>query len=234
TLLQPTLRTHCERIKASVKKRHSRNKVFVYRRFNQEVDETAYNLIMTGEEKRFGVIDCNQKPSVRHLQELFDSTETNVIIMPVFDTEYAGGLIDQLRSEFPDYRFEVFGMPTWGNRAFIKRNEELINIAFSYTTPFYFDKTTASGKMLSDRYSETFGGTPNEWVFRGYETFLWYAGLLEKFGVVFNSRVNDFNTAIFTEYNIKPARDGSKNFLYNENQHLYLYRYQAGSYVVEH
>jgi len=179
------------------------------------------------------VIACDKLPSPARLKQLFDSTETNVIIMPVLNTDYAASLLEQLREVLPDYRFEVFGMPTWNNRAFLKRTEEFINIAFSFTTPFHFDHTTASGSALAERYGETYGGTPNEWVFRGYETFLWYAGLLSKFGTVFNPRMSGYNTAVYTKYDIRQARDEHNDLLYNENRHLYLYRYQAGSYVVE-
>ncbi len=233
TLLQPTLHTHCDKIRISARKKFPRSRLFLYRRSTTEVDETAYRLITADEEKRYEVITCDKLPSPARLRQLFDSTETNVIIMPVLDTDYAGSLLEQLKDVFPEYRFEVFGMPSWNNRAFLKRTEEFINIAFSFTTPFYFDHTTASGRALSERYGKTYGGIPNEWVFRGYETFLWYAGLLSKFGTIFNPRMNDYNTAIYTKYDIRPARDERNDLLYNENRHLYLYRYQAGNYVVE-
>lgn len=234
TLLQPTLHTHCDKIRIAARKKFPRNRIFLYRRSTTEVDETAYRLITAHEEKRYEVISCDKLPPPARLRQLFDSTATNVIIMPVLDTDYAAALLFQLKEVFPEYRFEVFGMPTWNNRAFLKRTEEFINIAFSFTTPFYFDHTTASGFALSERYHKIYGGTPNEWVFRGYETFLWYAGLLGKFGTLFNTRMNDYNTAVYTKYDIRPARDEHNNLLYNENRHLYLYRYQAGSYVVEH
>ncbi len=233
TLLQPTLYTHCDKVRTAARKKFPRNQLFLYRRSTVAVDETAYRLISGDEEKKYGIIDCDKLPAPAKLRQLFDSTETNVIIMPVLDTDYAGALLEQLNEVCSGYRFEIFGMPSWNSRPFLKRTEQLGNIAFSFTTPFYFDHTTASGQALSERYSKIYGGTPNEWVFRGYETFLWYAGLLSRFGTIFNAQMNDYNTATFTKYDIHPARDENNALLYHENRHLYLCRYQSGTCVVE-
>ena len=64
------------------------------------------------------------------------------------------------------------------------------------------------------------------------EALYWYAYLLQKYGTVYNARLSDNATAPFTKFEVKPQWDAQPNLLYNENEHLYLYRYQSGSFLV--
>jgi hypothetical protein len=233
TLLQPTLHTHCDRIRNEVQKKFPGQRVIIYRRNTVPVDETAFGFVTGGREKDYHIISCNTLPERKTLAQQFDSTETNIIIIPVLDINYAESLIRQLNDWFPGYSFEVFGMPSWKSMRSLKKTEAYPNVAVNFTAPYHFDPTTSLGQQLAERYSQLYGGTPDEWVFRGYETLHWYASLLRRSGTIFNARMTDNRTALFTEYEIRPALDQNGELLYNENRHLYIYRYQGGSYMVE-
>jgi len=232
TLLQPTLHTHCDGIRNAVRKKFPGSPVIVYRRNAVPVDEVAFGFVTGGRTQDYRVVSCNTPPERKVLRQLLDSTETNVIVMPVLDIGYAESLLQQLSDWFPDYAFEVFGMPSWQSMYSLKKAESFSNIAVTFTAPYYFDPTTSLGQQLAERYGGTFGGTADEWVYRGYEVCYWYASLLRKSGTIFNPKM-DNSTAVFTQYEIKPARDKDGELLYNENRHLYLYRYQGGSHMVE-
>jgi hypothetical protein len=45
--------------------------------------------------------------------------------------------------------------------------------------------------------------------------------------------MSDNGAAPFTRFEIKPQWTTDNDLLYNENMHVYLYRYQGGSYMVE-
>ncbi|PZF74773.1 ABC transporter substrate-binding protein [Taibaiella soli] len=233
TLLQPSLQTNCEWIRKAAFKKHSGKKFFVYNRSSVSVDETAYKYIVDDEEKKFQKINVSTLPTKAALAAQFDSTELNVIVMPILDNAYAETLLTQLYQYFPRYNFEVFGMPTWRSLNSLKKADAYPNVAVYYTTPYYFDYSTQSGQAVANRYQHDFGGRPNEYVYRGYEIFNWYAYLLMKYGTIFNTHMGDNNAAPFTRYDIKLQWDSEKNLLYNENQHLYMYRYQSGSYMIE-
>lgn len=233
TLLQPSLQTNCEWIRKAALKKHPGKKVFVYNRSNVSVDETAYKYIVDDEEKKFQKVNVNTLPAKATLSALFDSTVTNVLIIPVLDNAYTETLLTQLYQYFPRYNFEVFGMPTWRSLNSLKKPDAYPNVAVYYTTPYYFDYSTQSGQAVANRYQNQFGGRPNEYVYRGYEIFNWYAYLLMKYGTIFNTHMSDNNAAPFTRYEVKLQWDNEKNLLYNENQHLYMYRYQSGSYMIE-
>jgi hypothetical protein len=57
--------------------------------------------------------------------------------------------------------------------------------------------------------------------------------LLQKYGPVFNEKMEDNGMAIFTRFDLKPKIDKEQQLQYIENKHLYLYHYQAGTVLVQ-
>jgi hypothetical protein len=131
------------------------------------------------------------------------------------------------------YRFEIFGMPSWKFIKGLTQSSPLMKLSIYYTTPFYYDPTTAPGKYVNTEYSLTYGGEPSEFVYRGYESMYWLCHLLEQYGTVFNTRIKDVSAAPFTRFEIKNAYSKNNDFLYLENNQLYVLHYRNGGYVVE-
>lgn len=233
TLLQPTLQSHCEWIRSAVSRKHKNAKPVVLYRTVPSLDESAYKYVVQDDAAAYRSVLCNTLPAAGALRKYFDSTVSNVVIMPIMDHVYAESILNLLGQDFPGYNFEVYGMPSWKSLSGLHKPAVNPNVAVSYTTPFYYDPTTASGQALINRYRKTFGGRPGEMVYRGYEVLQWYAYLLNRYGTVFNKKMSDNGSAAFTRFEIKVNKDKDGVPLYNENQHLYLMRYQAGSYMVE-
>jgi hypothetical protein len=57
---------------------------------------------------------------------------------------------------------------------------------------------------------------------------MWYAGLLNKYGTIFNEKYTDLSGAPFTKFNVTPVWDKRGYILYHENTHIYLTTYEAG------
>ena len=233
TILQPTLQTHCEWLKNMLHKKYGNSNIVVYHRSNIPTDETAYKAILKDSILHVTHVNVQNVPSVAMLRAVFDSTETNMIVMPVLDGAYAAQLLQQLHTSFPSYRFEVYGMPSWKAMPQLKKTDAMPNIAVYFTAPFYFDPSTASGQSLATAYKRVYGSRPGEMVYRGYETLYWYTYLLNKYGTIFNAKIADNASAAYTRFDIKSRWDKDFNLLYQENTHLYLYRYQDGSFSVE-
>jgi hypothetical protein len=233
TILQPTLYTHCRRIRDVVLKKHAGKNTLLFYRTNPSVDSAAYSNIIWEHERDFKKLSINTLPQQKQLASLLDSTGTNVIIMPVLDHVYAESVITQLSDLFPNYSFEVYGMPSWKSITSVRKSEAYPNISVSFTQPFYYDISTAAGQTLSAGYKREFGGKVSEMVFRGYETLFWYVYLLKRYGTIYNPKQTDNGGSIFTRYEVKPQWNNKQELLYNENEHLYFYRYQSGSYTIE-
>lgn len=231
TLLQPSLQTHCEWIMNVLARKNIKKPLVFYR--DNAVDRNAY-IYLAAANDNIQKLLVNTLPTREQLMPFFDSASTNTVVIAVLDQAYAGKLLKQLNGLFPGYRFEVYGMPSWSGMSSLKKAGAYPNATVYVTEPFYYDITTASGQQLSNVYKRDYGSNhPGDLVYRGYETLYWYAYLLNKYGTIFNEKTGDNNAAPFTRFDIKTQWDKDDNLLYNENQHINLYRYEDGSYMME-
>lgn len=233
-LMNPTLQNNCEAIVEAVNKKRSKEAVILLKRTSASMDSAAYHFIADNEEiKNLTEVDCAQMPDSAALAPLFDSTTKNILLMPIMEAGYAEKLVQSIHKYFPEYRFEIYGMPTWKN---IVTNKKMIefgqSISINITQPYYFDPTLSMGQVIADKYKTAFGGKPNDLTYRGFEIIYWMTDLLNKYGAIFNEKTEDNSMAIFTRFDLKPKWDKDHNFYYTENKHLYLYHYQAGTVSV--
>jgi len=234
-LLNPTLQSNCASIVASVLKLRDKERVLVYKHNNVSIDSTAFHYIVDqANGLDYTEVDCSQLPDSTLLASKLDSTNMNIIVIPVMDVTYAEKLVQQLHKSFPKYEFEIFGMPSWKS---ITTNRKMIDwgahIAINITQAYYIDPTVSAGQLLATAYRSTYGSQPNEIAFRGYELVYWMTDLLQKYGPVFNEKMEDNGMAIFTRFDLKPKIDKEQQLQYIENKHLYLYHYQAGTVLVQ-
>jgi hypothetical protein len=233
TVFLPTLKTHVEKIKGAMLKQYPEKKITTLYRTNNSLDSQAYVFSAINEDKRFSKFVHNSWLKKEQLERIFDSTTINVVYIPIVDYNYAESIFQQLNLWFPRYKFEIFGMPSWKSINSIRKTESIPDIAVTYSNPFNYNIASSFTQSINSEYKKEFGGKPNEMVYRGYEILLWYAYLLQKYGTVFNTKVNDVNPSLFTKFEVKLQWSKTQDFLYNENEHVFLYRYQGGSFFVE-
>jgi hypothetical protein len=234
-LLNPTLQSNCATIVNSILKIRTKESVLLYKHNNVNIDSTAYNYILEqANTTEFKEVDCTQQPDSALLASLLDSNNMNIIVMPIMDVSYADKLVQQLHKSFPKYEFEIFGMPSW---KILTTNRKMIDwgahIAINITQAYYFDPSVSAGQQFATAYRNTYGVQANELAFRGFELVYWMTDLLQKYGAIFNEKLEDNGMAIFTRFELKPKRDSEQRLQYIENKHLYLYHYQAGTILVQ-
>ena len=227
TMVQPSLKTHCEWIIDDASKKYPGKNVVLIHRAATQVDENAFNYINKYNDGfvHFKDLICNGIPGKQTLFPLLDSGETNVIVISVIDPGFADSLLQAFSNDFPGTRFEIYGMPSWYVIDDIHQDGALPNLSVNVTMPFNIDHTSPVGKYVARRYKSEYGGKASELVYRGFETMYWYASLLKEYGTIFNHNYEDISGAPFTKYDIKLKKDKDGNVLYNENNHIYLYKY---------
>lgn len=234
-LLNPTLQTNCASIVASVRKLHDKERILIYKHNNVSIDSTAFHYIVdqaTGID--YNEVDCSQMPDSALLASMLDSTNMNIIVIPVMDITYSDKLVQQLHKNFPKHEFEIFGMPSWKS---LTTNRKMIDwgphIAINITQAYYFDPSVSAGQQFATAYRTAYGVQPNEIAYRGYELIYWMTDLLHKYGPIFNDKMEDNGMAVFTRFDLKPKTDNEQQMQYIENKHLYLYHFQAGTVLVQ-
>ncbi len=235
TLIQPRLQTHCEWIMKKIADKYHKEQITILYRTSVGSDENAYSYLTNIlEENDLRKLNCNKVPDSATLAKNFSGEEVNVIIMPVVESVYAESLLKHLYKYFPTYKFAVYGMPSWKSMAGLRKPDAFPNVAVYFTAPFYFDPSTSGGILLNTAYQGQYNGKPGEMTYRGFETLYWYATLLKEHGTIFNDHIKNNDKAPFTKFEIKTNFDKKKEeVLFNENQHLYMYRYQSSSYMIE-
>jgi hypothetical protein len=235
-LIQPTLSKHLEQLVAYALDKHSKEPKFILHSKNSGGETEAYQQIKKSlhNYKDVKEIDCSQfNFTTAALAKNFDSTKTNVLFVSTLDITNTEKILNALAKLPRAYHFEIFGMPSWKYLKGLTQSSGYMELSIHYTSPFYYDPTIVSGKYVNTEYEKTYGGEPSEMVYRGYETIYWLGHLMEQYGVIFNPNLKDVSAAPFTRYDIKPTYSKDNDFLYQENDKLYMFHYQNGGYVVD-
>ncbi len=230
TMVQPTLKSHCEWVSADITKKFPKQKVVILYRTSVQADANA-RTYFTNEiegEADISELQCNTIPSKEQLLSVFDSTRPNVVIIPVLDIDYADSLLEAVSENFSGTHFEVYGMPTWHGMANIRKPTAYRNLSVNVSHPFNFQSSNELVQRVEADYRKQYAGKPTEYVLRGYETMFWYATLLKKHGTIFNEHYNDTTGVPFTKFKVIPQFDKRGYILYHENTHIYLTTFEGG------
>jgi len=235
-LLQPTLGTHLQQLTRFALNKYSKYPKFILHAKTAGGDVEALPQVRAAlrDYKDVKEIDCaaaslTDAAFARH----FDSTRTNVVFISTLDLAQSEKILHALASLPAAYHFEIFGMPSWKYLKGLTQASDYMKLSIRYTTPFFYDPTTAPGKYVTTEYGTVYGAEPSEMVYRGYESVYWLAHLLDHYGTIFNEDVKDVSAAPFTRYEIRPAYSKDNDFLYLENNQLYIFHYQNGGYILD-
>jgi hypothetical protein len=227
TMLEPSLKSHCEYIARDISQKYTGRKATILHRDLAAADENAYKYLANAAAKlNYNQLLCNGLPGKDSLHPLFDGGGTNILIVPVLDIAFADSLLHDISANFPEMRFEVYGMPSWYNAAFVDLNN-MPNVSINITYPFNFQTSPQLVKYIARTCKEDFGQKATELVLRGYEAMFWYANLLKQYGTIFNEHYNDVTAAPFTKFDVKLQWDNSGHVLFNENNHLNLESHES-------
>ena len=231
TITQPVLRTHCDFLYTYIASHFEGHKLLWLFRNNNTGDLNAYNYFTTYFDDNMPVskLSCNKLPTVSALRSLVDSVGKQTVLISVLDVVYADSLLRLLNHEFPSARFDVIGMPSWTGLNLQRRSSSYAGMGFYVPVPFEINQDAAATREADKRYKAMCSGSPDEFVYRGYETILWYSHLLITYGTIFNEHYKGIVDAPFTGYDIQPSFDARGQLLYEENKNIYMLHYVSGS-----
>lgn len=233
TMLQPSLKSHCEFIVDEISEKYPGQNVTMLYRTNSLTDDNATLYILNDlySDVTFRKLLCNTLPAAELLAGVIDTTRPNVVVMSISDAVFADSILEMLALHFPGTHFEIYGMPGWHSNPNLSKAGMYKNLTVNVTYPFDFSHVErAVADRVSTAYGKEFGGAPTEMTWRGYETMMWYGMLLKGYGTIFNDSYKDLSGAPFTNYKIKPRWDRNGYLLYFENKNIYLTTYQGGAH----
>lgn len=226
TLLNPTLKAHCEAIFSYVLQNHGASNVVLVRKSGVQEDRVASYLkfINRQDGKDLIKIKTLYLDSAIQLKNYLDSGKRTILLCGSLNEAFAGKVIQAAASYNAKYPSMLFGMPNWESFSFFKKTNPLSNYPVYITTPFLNDRQDTLSKWITNYYISKFQGLPSDLVFKGYETAYNFINLLMKHPVDFMSHIEDNNYKLFTDFTIKPVflNQGSLSPDYFENKKLYF------------
>jgi len=232
TMMQPTLKTHCEWIVDDIKKKFPGQKVSLLYQTKGPAENNAYTYITDApaDNIHYKYLSCNTMPKKENFNMVVDLGKPNILIVSILDIGFADSLLHELATGYPGTHFEIYGMPSWISISDLRKAGTFPNLTVNITTPFTIDPASATGEYVKKMYKKDYSGKISESVYRGYETMFWYANLLKQYGTHFTEKYSAPPPAPFTQFDIQPARDKNNHILYYENKHIFLSTYEDGVY----
>ncbi len=229
TLLQPSLETQCKRIVAEVVKNVAGDKVTVLYRSKGAADNACYDYVTdaAGSKLRLQYMACSKPPTKANLGLFIDVKEPVTLLVPVTDTDFASSLLHGLSVDFPDTRFDVYGMPSWSKIAGLKKKGAFPNVSVHVTTAFTLDPASAAGQYVRRTFTAFYTGKMSTPVYDGYEALFLFASLLRKYGTHFNESYEHI-AAPSSSFDIHAQTDKSGNVRYYENRHVFMETFEKG------
>lgn len=225
TIIQPTLHRHCIRLRNKAMEQFPERPIAMITNPSNAIDSGALVYCSGNKQKRWPRFSWDDLEDSTALLSVID-TGITPMLLPIVDPMLADTIIQQLVDWFPQNRFHFYGMPSWKGARFLKDKNP--NLSYTITSAFYFDNNITMPQILVRSYKKTTDARPTELVYRGYETVYWYAYLLQRYGTVFNTHLNDLSGAAFTKFDLQPQWTRDNDFLYLENEHVYYLDYMNG------
>lgn len=235
-LMNPSLQEHCAFMYKSATQELYQQPLVLFKREHTSIDSLACQYLQVDTQAHAVIkVAIEQLPDSSFLATLFQPLKKNKILMPVMDAAYAETVLNKLHQYFPNYLFEVYGMPSWKTLCTPKNTLAWgTSIAIQYSQPYYFEENNNEPVLnFTHRFQAKYSSKPNELNFRAYELIFWLCDLVNKYGAVFNSNLNDKDNSPFTGYNLQFVKNAEGAIDYLENKHLYLYRFQGGTFLVK-
>lgn len=225
-MLQPTLRSHIQHlIKYLEYNKAYLNTVQIYHQDNKR--DKSKTLVEELFKSKIKSIQINNNYDFKNLKYYLDKGKTTVVFVSELNPERATEMLRQLNALAEEYPMDIIGMPTWKGLPILTSGElnEKISVYLSY--PYRYDEEIEKRQEMRKKYAVFNRGIPNEMVYRGYETTLWVAQVLEQLGTPSHHLAQNI-ASYSTEYNVEKIEDDGK-LLYFENTNTYIYKYHNGT-----
>jgi hypothetical protein len=175
-------------------------------------------------------VDVTGKNPATDLKSYLKTNASNVIMVASFDLQFAHKLSRLLFNLSEDYTFVIIGLPVWNPENDL-RLDYLEKLNTHFTLASYITDTLFFNSAFARRFNDTFGHFPNETNYKGFDMGYYFGSLLATHGKDFYKKFPDLpDTLNHTVFNFqKKYTEGSfsneTRFLYFENTHVFLFRY---------
>lgn len=229
-VVNPTLQTQMEGIYKYIQNYYANKELVILTRSGNSEDyiKSAFeSLNKNALTKKMAIRYTDFKDSLSADLLSNPKNQNALFMIGSLDINFAGNILKQLSALSATATSVplVIGMPTWENINLSKT--EYKGIELIYSTPFYYNKSDATTRNITNYYNKTMYARPSDLVFRAYGLMYKFGRLLDKYGKNINSNLDSKEFKVFYDYDVKPVSINNKMDYY-ENKKLYFLKWYNG------
>ncbi|MHC8949958.1 ABC transporter substrate-binding protein [Sphingobacterium hungaricum] len=225
--LTPSIRSHTRAIAGQVAKAYEPGDVVII--YNtSDADNRQFINGMQSEIKRLDV-DANiiTVSTIEQLNEKLVIAGTNIIVTGTTNKFQINALLNNLDSKSSEglNTFKLFGHPLWSKFDF-SANQNFANYSPVISSESILRKSSSPVRALDELYRSTYGVSPSDHSYKGYDAARYFGKLIAKYGDDYAAHVVDENySGIFSSYKF------SKNNVYGYvNESVSFLQFRNGSF----
>ncbi|MEP6616615.1 MAG: ABC transporter substrate-binding protein [Ginsengibacter sp.] len=237
TIMNSTLKAHCEGIYSYILQNHGTDKVYLVKKSGPQEDKIAGYFKTLNEQEgkpllKIQTISVDSTVSSYLLKSRLDSNHNTVIIGASLDEYFAKNLTDAIFALKKKYPVTLIGMPNWDGFKTFTKKDAYKDFPIHFTSPYYNSKIGYFNTTLTNEYNKRYKSKPSDMAYKGFETAYYFTKLLLKYPKDILLHLNDSSLKVFNDFNFRPVylkKGQATNPDYQENKHLYVIRILNGT-----
>jgi len=234
TVINPTLKTHCEELYKYLQRNFSTNTILFFKRKGAVENWilSAFSDIARNTPSlplKMKTIELSDTFTVNQALQYLDSTRKNILICGSLNENFSIRLVKSVSLAAGYYNTTIVGMPNWDAlRDLDKSDCKAVDII--YTTPYNFNRNDKTIIAVTNKYRTLLNGRPGDMVFKGYESMYHFTKLLEEHGKEMNYYLSEKKFKLFNDFDIRPVINKTNRLQtdYLENRKLYFIKKNSG------
>jgi hypothetical protein len=234
TVINPTLKTHCEELYKFLQRSYSTNTVLFFKRKG-----AVENFILTAFSDmarstpaiplKIKTIELSDTFNTKQLAAYLDSTRKNILVCGSLNEAFSIRLVKSLSTISSTYKSTVIGMPNWDGLKDLDK-PDCKGVDIIYSTPYNFSKTDKNIIALTNKYRNIFNGRPSDMVFKGFESMYHFTKIVEEHGSESIHFLSEKKFKLFNDFDIRSVINKNNRLQtdYVENKKLYFIKKSEG------
>lgn len=229
--LTPPIKAHSNAIASRVAREYSAGDVIIIFNAPDSDSKQFLNGMSTAIKQTKGNAHIISVSSIGQLNENLSSTGTNLIVTGTTDKNQLKSLLNNLINKYSEntYNFSLFGHPLWERYDF-GMYTGFSNLNPTITTESNLKAWSSAVKTFKEAYYDTYGVQPSDQSYKGYDSAIYFGGLINKYGVdkLPEKLTSETYNGLFSSY----------KFRYNEawgyaNESVAFRTYRGGSFQLQ-
>ncbi len=234
-ILNATIKTQVTGLYRYLQKYHGLSEVIVIRKPGSQEDAIEKMLKEAAATTRsvplkMKFLTVGEEATLTELSNEFAAEDSKVAVIGSLDVNFSKKAAASLALINQDHPVKVFGMPTFEVMDF--SGPEYRNLEIYYGTPFPYTELNPNVKAYDDLYKKEYYSRTSDMVYRGIESFYYFANLLYDKKDNIATSLGEGNDFLFSEFDIQPVLNPqSMQIDYYENKRIYFIQKVDGKIV---